>query len=56
VIDNGIGIGPEFDPAHANSLGVRLVVTLVEQLDGSLEILRQAGTTFRITFPSESST
>jgi len=56
VIDNGIGIAPEFDPAHASSLGVRLVVTLVEQLDGSLEILRHAGTTFRITFPSESTT
>jgi PAS domain S-box-containing protein len=52
VSDDGIGISPEFDPAKSNSLGVTLVTALVKQLDGALEIVRQPGATFRITFPS----
>jgi PAS domain S-box-containing protein len=51
VSDNGIGLSPKFDPQRTNSLGLQLVVTLVEQLDGHLEITGERGTTFRITFP-----
>jgi PAS domain S-box-containing protein len=51
VSDNGIGVSAQFDPAHSKSLGVALVTALVKQLDGTLEIRRQPGTTFRITFP-----
>lgn len=51
VSDDGIGILADFDPAKSNSLGVTLVTALIKQLDGTLEILRQSGTTFRITFP-----
>jgi len=32
---------------------VQLVMTLVEQLEGHLEITRLPGSTFRITFPLE---
>jgi PAS domain S-box-containing protein len=53
VSDDGIGIAPEYDVESADSLGVQLVITLVEQLDAHLEIVRQPGTTFRITFPVE---
>jgi two-component sensor histidine kinase len=42
-----------FDPSKANSIGVQLVLTLVEQLDGHLEIVRQNGTVFRVKFPLE---
>jgi two-component sensor histidine kinase len=35
---------------------VQLVITLVEQLEGHLEIVRQPGSAFRITFPLESRT
>jgi two-component sensor histidine kinase len=51
VGDDGIGMSADFDPAKSDALGVRLVLTLVEQLDGHLEILATGGTTFRITFP-----
>jgi two-component sensor histidine kinase len=51
VSDDGIGMRPDFDPAKSTSLGMQLVITLVAQLDGQLEIVRDAGTAFRITFP-----
>lgn len=53
VSDDGIGMPIDFDPATSHSLGVSLVTTLAEQLDGRLDILRSHGTTFRITFPVE---
>jgi two-component sensor histidine kinase len=53
VTDDGIGLPVNFDPAHCNSLGMLLVVTLVEQLEGSLEIDGAHGATFRVRFPME---
>lgn len=53
VADDGVGMDADFDPATSDSLGMQLVTTLVEQLDGQLEIFHEAGTTFRIRFPSE---
>jgi len=35
-------------------LGVQLVINLVKQLEGQLEIIRFPGSTLRITFPLES--
>jgi PAS domain S-box-containing protein len=54
VSDDGIGIAPALDLENLRSLGVQLVMTLVEQLEGHLEIIRRPGSTFRITFPLES--
>jgi PAS domain S-box-containing protein len=54
VSDNGIGISPALNLETLSSLGVQLVMTLVEQLEGHLEIIRLPGSTFRITFPLES--
>jgi PAS domain S-box-containing protein len=56
VSDNGIGISATLDLETLSSLGVQLVITLVEQLEGRLEIDRQPGSAFRITFPLESRT
>ena len=53
VADNGVGIDAGFDAATSVSLGMRLVSTLVKQLEGRLQILREAGTTIRISFPLE---
>jgi PAS domain S-box-containing protein len=53
VSDDGIGMPDGFDPAKSISLGVQLVSTLVEQLEGQLEVVRQQGTTIRIRFPIE---
>jgi len=51
VSDDGIGISSGSDVPKSDSLGMQLVRTLVEQLDGHMEILHDNGTTFRITFP-----
>ena len=51
VRDNGIGIPEEFDIETTNSLGLTLIQGLVEQLEGTLELDRSQGTSFKITFP-----
>ncbi|MEO8514813.1 MAG: PAS domain S-box protein, partial [Ignavibacteria bacterium] len=38
VTDNGIGIPTEFDMDKSDSLGMRLIDTLVKQLDGIIEV------------------
>ncbi|MEL6494627.1 MAG: response regulator [Cyanobacteria bacterium J06623_7] len=50
ITDNGVGLADNFVPEESDSLGLQLVYTLTEQLDGELEIDRTAGTTFKITF------
>ncbi len=50
VRDNGIGFPTGLDPHNTESLGLQLVTTLVEQLDGSLEVTNGSGTEFQITF------
>jgi PAS domain S-box-containing protein len=46
--DNGVGIPADFDWQNAKSLGFRLVLSLVEQLQGTIELDRAAGTAFTI--------
>jgi len=50
VQDDGIGMPPGIDPATTESLGLRLVDTLVHQLDGHLQIGRGQGTRAAIRF------
>jgi two-component system, chemotaxis family, CheB/CheR fusion protein len=50
VQDNGIGIPPEIDIAHSDSLGLNLVHDLASQLGGRVELDRSQGTTFTIHF------
>jgi PAS domain S-box-containing protein len=51
VADNGVGFPAGLDFRDTESLGMRLVNTLVDQLDGTLELSRNAGTEFKIMFP-----
>jgi two-component sensor histidine kinase len=46
--DTGVGIPSDFDWRTAKSLGLRLVISLVEQLDGTIELDRTEGTAFTI--------
>ena len=46
--DNGVGIPQDLDWQNAKSLGLRLVISLVEQLSGTIELDRNAGTAFTI--------
>ena len=48
--DNGIGIPENLDLEDLDSLGLQLVVSLVDQLDGELELKRNNGTEFAIRF------
>ncbi len=50
VRDDGIGFPGGFDPQTSKSLGLRLVVDLTRQLDGTVEVEHNGGTTFRVRF------
>ena len=51
VRDNGVGLPANVDARKSDSFGLRLIAALVDQLRGSVQIEREAGTIFRITFP-----
>ena len=53
VGDNGTGFPPDVDFRDAGGLGLRLVVALARQLDGTIELSRDGGTQLRVTFPRE---
>jgi len=50
VSDNGIGFPAHIDFRNAESVGLSLLVKLVEQINGSMELIRENGTIFIITF------
>jgi PAS domain S-box-containing protein len=50
ISDNGVGIPENLDIEDLESLGLQLVTTLVDQLDGELEINRNNGTEFTVRF------
>jgi len=50
VSDNGLGIPENLDIEELDSLGLQLVTSLVDQLDGQLEMKRDNGTEFTIRF------
>ena len=50
VGDNGVGMPKELDFKNTKTLGLQVVNTLVNQLDGTIELDRSGGTCFRISF------
>jgi len=48
--DDGLGTPPGFDPQRDANLGLELVHTLVEQLDGHLSMKTDAGVAYLLTF------
>ncbi len=50
VKDNGIGLPQSFIPESSVSIGLYIVRLLAEQMDGSIQIEREKGTTFSIRF------
>ena len=50
VSDNGIGIPENLDIEDLDSLGIQLVASLVDQLDGEFELKRNNGTEFTMRF------
>lgn len=51
VKDNGVGFPESVNLAEPSSLGLQLVQDFVEQLEGTIQLIRHPGTTFKITFP-----
>ncbi|MGA2669313.1 MAG: PAS domain S-box protein [Ignavibacteria bacterium] len=50
VKDDGKGVPPNFDINGTDTLGLKLVSTLVEQLEGTLQVESNEGTCFKIQF------
>jgi len=50
IRDNGVGFPEDLDFRNTETLGLQLVNTLVEQLEGSIKLLRKDGTSFKIEF------
>ncbi len=51
VKDNGIGFPENLDFRETETLGMQLIVSLVNQIKGEIELSRAKGTEFIITFP-----
>ena len=54
VADNGIGLPGEVDFRNTSTLGLQLVKVLTGQIHGTIELSREEGTRFSITFPGTS--
>jgi two-component sensor histidine kinase len=53
VKDFGVGLPEGFEIENSESLGLSLVETLIDQLDGQLTLKREKGTEFLITFEKQ---
>ena len=51
VSDNGRGFPQDIDFRCTESLGLQLVCSLTEQLSGKIELIKDRGTLFKISFP-----
>ncbi|HEX3034165.1 MAG TPA: PAS domain S-box protein [Thermodesulfobacteriota bacterium] len=52
VEDNGVGFPNDLDFRNTESLGLQIVMDLVEQMEGKIGLDRNGGTLFKITFSS----
>ncbi|MEN6574676.1 histidine kinase dimerization/phosphoacceptor domain -containing protein [Methanobacterium aggregans] len=50
IADNGTGLPEGIEPENAETLGLQLVNSLVRQIEGSMELIRNNGTEFKISF------
>jgi two-component sensor histidine kinase len=53
VSDNGIGLPEDVDYRKTNSLGLQLVKSLTDQIDGEIRLDKSQGTTFTIIFEEQ---
>jgi two-component sensor histidine kinase len=52
ITDDGVGIPEDFDPFQHPSLGMNIVYRVViDQLRGTIELIRGEGTTWVLKFP-----
>jgi PAS domain S-box-containing protein len=55
ISDNGVGLPKHIDYRNTESLGLQLVVTLVDQLNGTIKLDNRKGTKYTITFKQQQS-
>lgn len=55
VSDDGIGFPANVDFRNTRSLGLQLITSLTQQLQGQIEMTNHHGTSFRIEFPERAS-
>ena len=53
VKDNGIGFPKDINYKNTNSLGLRLINSLTEQIDAEVEFDNTSGSSFKIIFEEE---
>jgi two-component sensor histidine kinase len=53
VQDEGIGFPKNFKPEQMPTLGMQLISTLVEQIEGKLEVLKTKGAGMTLSFITE---
>lgn len=53
VDDDGVGLPDDLDIQNTTTLGLQLVNSLTSQIDGELDLKRDDGTRFKITFKEE---
>ncbi len=53
VADNGVGFPKHVDFKNTDSLGMQIINTLAEQLDGTIHMTNGTGTKFEICFPEK---
>jgi len=51
IIDNGVGLPDDFDPRQQQSLGMKLIQTLANQLEGEITYHSKDGVEFVLVFP-----
>jgi two-component system, sensor histidine kinase PdtaS len=50
IADNGVGLKQPFDPEANNSLGMQLIDTMAQQLEGTLSIANDRGLIITVWF------
>ncbi|MDP3623942.1 MAG: PAS domain S-box protein, partial [Methanobacteriaceae archaeon] len=50
VMDDGVGIPDNIKPEETETLGLQLINSLINQLDGDMELFKSPGTKYKITF------
>jgi two-component system, sensor histidine kinase PdtaS len=50
IKDNGLGLPKHMNLTKPGKLGLELVNSLIQQLEGTIELKRTHGTEFKITF------
>lgn len=53
IEDNGVGLPKNFEPEKSDSLGMQLIYTLIEQLEGNIDMSSEGGTKYLITFEKQ---